>query len=715
MSNSRLALRFARASVGDLIRLCFIDQRSNSISDASLATHNSLFLLSFRQRDELAVIVERAGWEPIAARRVDKAERRFILSGASIAIVDARGAFDEGLAAVRMLADPVDANGAALLVLVSRGEIERVDAMFSAGATHFLASPFGEQEFLQSLRFAERFTQRLGRTFQHIDTASETDGKQALNWSLGQDSDDVTLSAPLAQLLGIDSGSESVSRSRFLATFGEVGAREGGEAIARLRASNAPTAFAHDLPNRPGERLAHHLSPPDESGRIAARVEQPDRPVETKALGLRDYLTGLGDARKARLWIEEQLARAGEADPQFTLLLFSLHRFDMVNAAFGQHAGDAALQGMARRIEKLVGPMPGRKRLIARLAGAEFAVGLAAPTSLEEAEFLARQLAVAVEQPFVSGDQVIRVRMRCGIVSGGVGDEDAASVLRRASAALAGAREGEGRAIRVQGAAEENDAARANRLEIDLRPALNQDEIEILFQPQVSVTTGAIVGVEALARWRHPVFGELGATSLFAAAERSDYLAELSAHVQAKAARIAAQWPSTLAGIRLAINVTAAEMAEPDFADRFATMIDVSGFPRDRLTAEITESGLIEDLGAAADRLAALRAGGFRVAIDDFGTGYSSLAYLKSLPLDYLKIDRRLSQDITGSARDRIVVSGAIEMARSLGLTVIAEGVETEEQLALLAEQGCSLYQGFLCSPPINNAALIELLGKSAG
>jgi len=305
--------------------------------------------------------------------------------------------------------------------------------------------------------------------------------------------------------------------------------------------------------------------------------------------------------------------------------------------------------------------------------------------------------------------------MRCGIVSGGVGDEDAASVLRRASAALAGAREGEGRAIRVQGAAEENDAARANRLEIDLRPALNQDEIEILFQPQVSVTTGAIVGVEALARWRHPVFGELGATSLFAAAERSDYLAELSAHVQAKAARIAAQWPSTLAGIRLAINVTAAEMAEPDFADRFATMIDVSGFPRDRLTAEITESGLIEDLGAAADRLAALRAGGFRVAIDDFGTGYSSLAYLKSLPLDYLKIDRRLSQDITGSARDRIVVSGAIEMARSLGLTVIAEGVETEEQLALLAEQGCSLYQGFLCSPPINNAALIELLGKSAG
>jgi EAL domain-containing protein (putative c-di-GMP-specific phosphodiesterase class I) len=143
--------------------------------------------------------------------------------------------------------------------------------------------------------------------------------------------------------------------------------------------------------------------------------------------------------------------------------------------------------------------------------------------------------------------------------------------------------------------------------------------------------------------------------------------------------------------------------------------VDASGFPRDRLTVEITEGGLIDDLSLAADLFARFRAAGIRVAIDDFGTGYSSLAYLKALPLDYLKIDKRMAQDITGSARDRIVVRGVIDMARSLGLSVIAEGVETAEQLDLLAREGCNFYQGYLCAAPLTDAALTELLEEGAG
>jgi len=135
-----------------------------------------------------------------------------------------------------------------------------------------------------------------------------------------------------------------------------------------------------------------------------------------------------------------------------------------------------------------------------------------------------------------------------------------------------------------------------------------------------------------------------------------------------------------------------------------------SGFDAHRVTVEVTESGLIEDLNAAGTLLAELREGGLRIAIDDFGTGYSSLAYLKALPLDYLKIDKRLSEDITGSPRDRIVVRSVIDMARSLGLGVIAEGVETQEQLDLLAQEGCTLYQGYLCSRPLDTGALTSLV-----
>jgi EAL domain-containing protein (putative c-di-GMP-specific phosphodiesterase class I) len=147
----------------------------------------------------------------------------------------------------------------------------------------------------------------------------------------------------------------------------------------------------------------------------------------------------------------------------------------------------------------------------------------------------------------------------------------------------------------------------------------------------------------------------------------------------------------------------------------FLDRVDSSGFPRTRLTVEITESGLIDDLAAAAGLLATLRGAGCRVAIDDFGTGYSSLAYLKALPLDYLKIDKRLAQDIAGTARDRVVVRGVIEMARSLGLAVIAEGVETPEQLDLLAKEGCNYYQGFLCAEALSSEALAALVAERRG
>ena len=293
--------------------------------------------------------------------------------------------------------------------------------------------------------------------------------------------------------------------------------------------------------------------------------------------------------------------------------------------------------------------------------------------------------------------------------------DDPAALLRRASAALAEAKAGESAPVRVLEEGAESATARDDRLEVDLRRALDQDEIEIRFQPQVSVTSGAIVGVEALARWNHPHYGELGAATLFSVAEGSDYLAQLSDHVQRKAIVAAAAWPEALAHLRLSVNITAADIVRPGFAAQFLALVRESGFAPERLTVEVTESGLIEDLAGAASLLAELRGGGLRVAIDDFGTGYSSLAYLKALPLDYLKIDKRLCQDIAGSTRDRIVVRSVIDMARSLGLDVIAEGVETEEQLGLLAEEGCTLYQGFLCSPPVTDERRYRPIAGEAG
>jgi EAL domain-containing protein (putative c-di-GMP-specific phosphodiesterase class I) len=316
-----------------------------------------------------------------------------------------------------------------------------------------------------------------------------------------------------------------------------------------------------------------------------------------------------------------------------------------------------------------------------------------------------------LDRPHPVGEHMISVSSRIAAVSSEASDRAATDVLRRAGASLAELKSASGVRVQHLSAEVSEQRARERELSSELRAALDGQQIEILFQPQVSVTTGQIAGVEALARWQHPRHGMLGAATLFAVAEQSDYVGALSNHIQQRAIAAAAGWPEPLAGLRLSVNVTAEDILVPGFADRFFDMVDSLAFPRERLTVELTETGLIADLARASELLSKLRAGRCRVAIDDFGTGYSSLAYLKALPLDYLKIDQRLSADITGSSRDRIVVRGVIDMARSLGLGVIAEGVETHEQLTLLAREGCNYYQGFLFSGPVTTEELMRLSG----
>jgi len=668
-----------------------------------------LFILSFRHRDELSALAEGAGWQPIAARRNANAESRFIASGASVAVVDARGALEEGREAVRMLGDPVEANAAALLVLVSRTDEDVLEALRQDGATHFLVSPFREQQLLQALLYARRHSERVGGGFRFGRRAAE-EGSDSASWRWEPGSRTVELSPALARQAGLGAGEgRRVPLMELFRKLDADGRRAARGAVDRLVETGEATAFAHG--DAAGEaRLAHHVRFSSEGTAVVGRTET----IGGAVVQSRDPLTGLRDGGAARAWIARQLDQAEQSEgPSLVVLLLAVSRFDAINAAFGRSTGDSVLQAVARRIERQIDG-DARPRLVARMAGAEFAVVLGRPASLAEGRFVAGQLVEAIARPFMSGDHAITLASRVGVVAAAPGD-DPASLLRRASAALAEARSAESAPVRVLDESAESNSALGDQLAIDLRRALDQDEIEIRFQPQVSIPGGRIVGAEALARWRHPELGELGAITLFTVAERSDYLAQLSDHVQRKAILEAARWTEPLSRLRLSVNITAADILRPGFAAQFLELVRSSGLPPARLTVEVTESGLIEDLNAAARLLAELRQGGLRVAIDDFGTGYSSLAYLKALPLDYLKIDKRLSEDISGSARDRVVVRGVIDMARSLGLTVVAEGVETGEQLALLAQEGCNLYQGFLCAPPLTGEELLAMVEAGEG
>ena len=242
-------------------------------------------------------------------------------------------------------------------------------------------------------------------------------------------------------------------------------------------------------------------------------------------------------------------------------------------------------------------------------------------------------------------------------------------------------------------------------LQTDLLAALGRNEIEVLFQPQFACDDGRMVGAEALSRWQHPTLGEIGARDLFSIAEKAGLVAPVSRHVVAQALEMARGWPADLS---LSLNITPEEIAEPSFARDFASLVGQSGIAPARLTLEITEDVLLNDLDMAAEALAALNGAGLKIALDDFGAGYCNFGYLKSLPLDILKLDRAMIEGITTDERDLAVLHAIVQLAHALDLKVVAEGIETEGQRRVIVEEGCTYWQGFLKAEPMRNDEMLR-------
>jgi len=676
----------------------------------------SLFILSAGQRDPLSRMASRAGWRPVAARSRERAESRYLGSLARIALVDLRGlASEEALAMVCGLAPAVEASGGAMLALVDEGGAPDVMGLIAAGVTHLLDGAVTQARLATALRMADKLPERLIGNMAASRDRHAVQRSDALFWRWNGAERVLSISPALADLLTMMAPGVDHSRWTIRDLVRALDRTDRSGAIAAIRHAVddlMPAAFAHAVPGQPDRRLVQHLYP-DAKG-FSGEVEELDMRRRAEARD-RDPMTGLVNRQGALRWLEHVQADGRSA----VALMIGLGEFEGVNSAYGQMVGDAMLARVAVRITRLVDAMGARDALIARIAGTEFLVALlgepgSAPPPLERAALVARQLIAEINRPFNAGDYLIRLSARCGIAPAQAGDA-AEVLLRRASNALADARRGGAQGgIRVRIADSGSRILDDDRLQSDLRHALDSGQIQILFQPQYDMATDRIIGVEALARWQHPHYGEIGAGALFAIAERSDFLRPLSHHIHARALAEAGAWPDGLADLRLAVNVTAADIAEPDFMTDFLRLIDETGFARGRLTVELTESGLVANLESASLLLGQLRAAGLAVAIDDFGTGYSSLAYLKALPLDYLKIDSSIARDIVGSGRDRIIVRAIIDMARSLDLGVVAEGVETPQQLALLARAGCTSYQGFLRSPPVTSAVLTRLIAREA-
>jgi EAL domain-containing protein (putative c-di-GMP-specific phosphodiesterase class I) len=240
----------------------------------------------------------------------------------------------------------------------------------------------------------------------------------------------------------------------------------------------------------------------------------------------------------------------------------------------------------------------------------------------------------------------------------------------------------------------------------DLEQAIEAGEIELLLQPQFRCDDDRLVGAEALVRWNHPDEGQIAGDALFEIALQADLARQLSAWVRDAAMAAAAEWPAPL---RLSLNVTADDLADPGLAESVAATLAATGLAPELLTLEITEQALVDEIEHSAEVLQGLSKAGIRIALDDFGAGFCNFRYLKILPLHYLKLDRSMVDGITEDARDLAVLRGIIAMAHALGLEVLAEGIESEEQRALVEQEGCAFYQGFLRARPMGAQAFVRL------
>lgn len=249
-------------------------------------------------------------------------------------------------------------------------------------------------------------------------------------------------------------------------------------------------------------------------------------------------------------------------------------------------------------------------------------------------------------------------------------------------------------------------------LDADLLRALDRREIEVLFQPQFSCRTGALVGAEALARWQHPSLGEIGARDLFAVAERAALVAPLSRHVVARALEDASEWPKELS---VSLNITPEELGDPRFAADFAQVIAKSEIEPQRLMLEITEDVLLRNLEQAGSALGALRKLGFKTALDDFGAGFCNFRYLRELPLDAIKLDKIMVDGVPGDAKALAVLRAIMQLAKALDLDIYAEGIEDDVQRAAITSEGCDYWQGFLRAQPMKSDDVLTLAATARG
>ena len=483
------------------------------------------------------------------------------------------------------------------------------------------------------------------------------------------------------------------------------------EAFEKLMAFGACAPFEKDFIKSDGSQVPVLFGAALHEEEIACFVVDLSSNRQTKEklnhLAYHDALTDLPNQVLFKDRLKQAIALSRRNDQMQAVLLLNLDRFKTINDSLGYVSGDRLLQSVAQRLTSCVRECD----TVARFGSDEFAILLTQIPRAQDAANAARAIKQSLDQAFIFEDQEIFVRSSIGISLYPQDGRDTGGLLKTAGVALDRAKAQGGNNYQFYTAGGTTRALKQLILESNLRPGLERSEFFVQYQPQVAIHDFHLVGMEALIRWQHPSLGVLYPSEFITLAEESGMIISLGEWVMRTACAQNKAWQDAgLTPMRLSVNFSARQFQQPTFITDVAQILKDTNLDPRWLELELTESSIMKDPEEAIEKLHELKLMGIKVAIDDFGTGYSSLNYLKRFPIDTLKIDKSFVSDVCKDPHDTAIVRAIINLGHALDVTVIAEGVETKEQLQYLSALECDAVQGFLFSKALSVKAFEELL-----
>ncbi len=622
-----------------------------------------------------------------------------------------------------------------ILMLTGLEDSDSIEQAYQSGATDFAVKPINWLIIGQRLSYMLRASQAAEQL--RLSKARLSNAQRIAHlgyWEWRPAANQLLISEELCQILGLPSGTDAIAHEDFLSRVHSSDRDLLQETLARLQMDLESSSIEYCLLGAEGEKkfvvqraevlFDHSGDDMRFQGTVQDVTERKNSEEKIRLLAYYDVLTGLPNRRSFLEQLTVAIPRAQRREQPLAVLFLDLDRFKRINDSLGHAAGDELLREAANRLVKTLRSSDyiGRPLaddtfvddLVSRFGGDEFVVLLSDFNQITDAAAVARRLGEELAKPYKLSDQTVLMTASTGIAVYPTDGITAETLIKNADSAMYCAKDRGGNNLQFYSESMNSTALERLRLESELGEALGRGEFDLYYQPQIDVNTGRILGAEALIRWRNQRDELVLPGSFISLAEETGLIIPIGEWVLHTACQQARFWhESGFPGLRMAVNLSSRQFRKGEILGVVSGALETSQLAPDLLDLELTESILMEDRDEPIRCLKALKSQGLRLSIDDFGTGYSSLSYLTRFPLTSLKIDRSFLTGVPSNPQHVGVTRAIIAMAKSLNLSVTAEGVETEEALEFLKEHACDEAQGYLFSRPIPADQFYELLKQN--